>query len=206
MYLRKFALIMSVCALVPFATFARAQQFDIAVGGSTLFSTKNSTASRAFVPPPEKGGVYPNFSIDRIYKNRLGYSAELAFRYKQGIYNGYQPYRPLLYDFNAVYAPRLKGVFPSRLDKRISVLLLGGAGGQSVIFYNQFGNCVYSACNTHLNSNHFLVHAGFGIRYRVWRNFFARPEANYYRIFNNDFHSDNVVRLGASVGYTFHTD
>jgi hypothetical protein len=50
------------------------------------------------------------------------------------------------------------------------------------------------------------VHAGFGIRYSLWRNFFIRPEANYYRIFNNTFHSDNVVRLGASVGYTFHTD
>ena len=198
---------MSVCVLVPFATSARAQQFDFAVGGSTLFSTKNSSASVGFLPPPEKGGVYPNASIDRIYKNHFGYSAEIAFRYKQGIYNGYQPYRPLLYDVNGVFAPRLKGVFPSRLDKRISVLLLAGVGGQSVIFYNQFDNCLFSACNTHLNSNHFLAHAGFGIRYRLWRNFFVRPEANYYHIFNNaDFHSDNVVRLGASVGYTFHTE
>jgi len=205
--LRKFALLLSVCALLPFATSARAQQFDFAVGGSTLFSTKNSTASRAFVPPPEKGGVYPDVSIDRIYKNRFGYNAEIAFRYKEAIYNGFQPYRPFLYDFNGVYSPRLKGVFPSRLDKRISWLLLAGAGGQSVIFYNQFGGCGYPACNIHLNSNHFLVHDGFGIRYSLWRNFFVRPEANYYHIFNNaDFHSDNVVRLGASVGYTFHTD
>lgn len=206
MYLRKFAWLMSVCALVSLAGSARAQQFDFAVGGGTLFSTKNGTASRAYLPPPEKGGVYPNVSIDRIYQNRFGYSAEIAFRYKEGSYNGYQPYRPFLYDFNAVYAPRLKGVFPTRLDKRISVLTLAGVGGQSVIFYNQFGNCAYSACNTHLNSSQFLVHAGFGIRYSLWRNFFVRPEANYYRIFNNTFHSDNVVRLGASVGYTFHTD
>ena len=87
------------------------------------------------------------------------------------------------------------------------MILLAGAGGQSVIFYNPFGGCGYPACNTHLNSNHFLLHAGFGLRYRLWRNFFVRPEANYYRIFNNtaDFHSDNVLRLGASVGYTFHT-
>ena len=65
-----------------------------------------------------------------------------------------------------------------------------------------------SGCSTHLNSNHFLLHVSGGFSYRVWRNFFVRPEAHYYHIFNNtnDFHSDNVLRLGASVGYTFHTD
>jgi hypothetical protein len=33
----------------------------------------------------------------------------------------------------------------------------------------------------------------------------VRPEAHLYRIVNNTntFHSDNVLRVGASVGYTF---
>ena len=49
-------------------------------------------------------------------------------------------------------------------------------------------------------------HFGVGIRYYFWRNVFARPEAHYYIIPNNvEFHSDNVFRVGASIGHTFGT-
>jgi hypothetical protein len=42
------------------------------------------------------------------------------------------------------------------------------------------------------------------VRYYFLGNFFVRPEANWYYIRNNfEFHSDNVFRAGASVGYTF---
>jgi hypothetical protein len=55
-----------------------------------------------------------------------------------------------------------------------------------------------------VNSTQFLFHLGGGIRYNVWRRWFVRPEASYYYIVNNsNFHSPNVLRLGASVGYTF---
>ena len=192
---------MSVCALLVVATLAHAQQFDVALGASTLISTKNTTASQGYLPPAEKAGIYPSVSVDRIFKNRFGYNAEVAFRYKQGIFNNYQQFRPVLYDFNAVFAPRLA--------KKTSADLMAGVGGQTVLFYNPYGNCPYSSgCTTHLDSNHFLLHMGGGIQYRVWRNFFVRPEAHFYRIVNNtiDFHSDNVLRVGASVGYTFHTD
>jgi hypothetical protein len=195
--LRKFALFPSVCAVLLFATFAHAQQVDVAVGGGILFSAKNPNASVAYPPPAEKGGIYPSFGFVRLFKNRFGYSAELATSYKEQVYNGYQGYRPILYDVNAVFAPHLA--------KRTTANFLAGFGGETVLFYNQVGGCDFpSGCSTHINSNHFQLHLGAGVRYTVWRRFFVRPELNLYHIFDNtDFHSDNVLRVGASLGYTF---
>jgi hypothetical protein len=184
-----------------FADLAHAQQFDVAAGAGTLISTKNTSASQAYLAPPEKSGTYPSVSVDRIFKNHFGYSAEVSYRYHYALYNHYQQFRPVIYDFNALYA--------THVAKRTTGLLMAGAGGQTVIFYSPYGACYYTAgCSTHLDSNHFLLHFGGGIQYRVWRNFFVRPEGHYYHIFNNtnEFHSDNVLRLGASIGYTFHRD
>lgn len=200
-YLRKLALLTPVCAFVVFAAFAHAQQFDLAVGAGTLVSTKNTTASQIYLPPPEKGGTYVNVSLDRIFKNRFGYSVEGAFRAKQALYNYFQQYRPILYDVNALYAPSV--------GNRSKAIFTAGAGGQSVLFYTGYTGCYYpSGCVTHVDSNHFLVHAGAGLSYTVWRKVFVRPEVHYYHIFNNTdvFHSDNVFRAGVSVGYTFHTE
>jgi hypothetical protein len=196
----KFAGMMSVGAVLLLATFAHSQQFDFAVGGGTLFSTRNITASLAFPAPAEKGGLYPSISIERVFKNHYGYSAEVAYRYKEGLYNDFQHFRPFIYDFNGVYAPRLA--------RKTTADLTAGAGVQSVLFYYPSYNCAYVGCSTHLDSNHFLFHVGGGIRYALWRRIFVRPEANYYRIIDNTvaFHSDNVLRLGASIGYTFHRD
>jgi opacity protein-like surface antigen len=194
--LRKFALALSVCTVALFATLAHAQQIDIAAGAGELYSTQNSTASQIYLPPAEKGGIYPSFTFDRLYANRFGYSAEVFTVYTDQYYNGYQKYRPLWYDANAVYAPRLA--------KRASFFLTAGVGGQSVLFYNTYAGCDFaSGCASRVNSNHFLVHLSAGVRYNVWRRFFIRPEANYYRVFNNnDFHSGNVLRLGVSLGYS----
>jgi hypothetical protein len=196
--LRKFAFVPAACTVLAFATLARAQHVDIAIGAGTVFSSKNRTASLGYLPPAEKGGSYPSVSITRIFSNRFGYSGEVAVRSKHELYNGYQTYRPILYDLNAVFAPHLA--------KRTNADFMAGIGGERVLFYNPSGNCNFSSgCNTHLDSNHFLFHVSADIRYTVWRRFFVRPEAHLYRIVNNttDFHSDNVLRVGASVGYTF---
>lgn len=198
LYLRKFAVVPSACAvLLLSSTLARAQQTDVAVGAGILLSTKNITASEGYLPPPEKGGLYPSFSIVRILKNRYGYSGEFAYSYKQHLYNGYQEYRPILYDFNGIFAPHVA--------KRTDAEIMAGVGGQTVLFYNQYGSCSFSSgCATHLDNNQFLFHLGIGIRYTAWRHYFVRPEAHLYHIVNNsNFHSDNVLRVGASVGYTF---
>ena len=208
LYLRKFARRLCVCALVLFATLAYAQQIDLAASGSTLFSTRNQTASLAYLPPAERGGVYPGASFDRIFQNGFGFGAEFIYRYHQAFYNDYQKYRPLLYDFNAVFAPRLNP-FPARISKRTSTIFTAGVGGERVLYYSPYGGCIYSpGCSTHLNSDHFLLHVSGGFNYRIWRGVFVRPEAHYYYIIHNtsDFHSNSVLRLGASVGYTFRND
>ena len=195
--LRKFALFASVCALFVLADFAGAQELDLAVGGSKLFSTKDKTASETFLAPPENEGTYFNVSLLRTFENHFGYSAELVTSYHRPFYNGFQEYRPFIYDLNGVYA--------RHVAKRMTLDLMAGAGGQTVLFYNTYAGCGFpTGCTPRVNSTHFLVHVGAGLRYRVWRGFFVRPEANFYRIFNNDdFHSGNVLRLGASAGYTF---
>ena len=184
------------CVLAALIAFAPAQQIDFAVGGSTLWSTKPLTASQAFLPPAEKGGIYAGASLQYLTARRFGINVEGAFRAKQGLYNGYQYYRPALYDVNAVYA--------RPLAPKIRADFMAGAGGETLLFYQQT-NCAYSSgCSTYVNNTHFLVHAGVGVRYYVWKTFFVRPEAHYYYIHNNfEFHSDHVFRIGASIGHTF---
>ena len=73
--------------------------------------------------------------------------------------------------------------------------------------YTPTSNCVYfGACYN--SSTHFLVDFGAGIRYYFWGHVFVRPEVRYYKVFNNtaDFTSDNLVHVGASIGYTIGPD
>lgn len=188
---------LAVCAIAGFAGIARAQQVDAAVGGSILESPAPKSASLAFLPPADSGGVFANFSLQYLTENSRGLNIEGAFRAKEGLYNNYQYFRPVLYDVNYVlarkFAARFRGDF------------MAGVGGETLIFYQKTATCLYgNGCSTHVNDTHFLVHAGFGLRYQVFRNIFVRPEVHYYFIPNNDeFHSDHVLRAGASVGYTF---
>jgi hypothetical protein len=183
--------------LIPaFVSSAPAQQIDFAAGASILWSPKPLSASQAYLPPAEKGGIYAQASLQYLTEHRLGLNIEGAFRTKEGLYNGYQFFRPILYDVNALYAHRLAA--KTRGD------FMAGVGGETLIFY-QGTNCGFSGgCRTYLNSNHFLIHGGVGVRYYFWNRFFVRPEVHYYFIPNNfQFHSDNVFRLGVSIGHTF---
>lgn len=195
--MRKLAFLITVAAILLFASLADAQELDVAVGASTLFSTQANTSSIAFLPPSQRGGVYPDASIQYIGENHFGLNVEGAFRYREGTYNNYQHYRPVFYDVNAVFAPPI--------SKKLTGQLMAGLGGETLIFYQQLGTCeVASGCRSYVNDNHFLLHLGGGVRYNFRHNFFVRPEVNYYYIVNNyEFHSNSVLRLGASVGYTF---
>ncbi len=197
--MRKLVSFTFACAIIFFASFARAQEIDhvdIAGGGSTLFSFASNNSSLAYLPPLEKGGTYTGLSVAVLMKNHLGLFAEGSFRYHKGLYNGYQEYRPVFYDINAMYS--------RHVTKKINGELMAGVGGESLIFYNQFGFCNSAACGASVSSNHFAVHAGADLRYYFFRRFFVRPEVHYYLVPNNsEFRSNNVLRMGASVGYTF---
>ena len=189
----------SACAILFFASFARAQQIDhvdVAGGGSTLFSFASNNASLAFLPPDQRGGTYTGLSLAVVLKNHFGVFAEGSFRYHKAFYNGYQEYRPVFYDINGIYS--------RNVAKKINGELMAGVGGESLIFYNQFAGCNSSACPASVSSDHFAVHAGADLRYSFFRRFFLRPEVHYDFIPNNhEFRSDSVLRMGASVGYTF---
>jgi len=194
--LRKLGSLALACPLFLLLCFAHAQEIDVAAGGSTLFSTKSNSASQSGVAPPEKGGTYPSASVQAVFKNHFGLNVETAFRYHRGLYNGYQSYRPVLYDVN--------GVFTSRVSPRIRADFMVGFGGETAVFYNQSTTCNLATCPTIISNNHFLLHAGAGVPYHLLGRLFIRPEAHYYHIVGNtEFHSGDILRLGASIGLVF---
>jgi hypothetical protein len=196
--LRKFWIIASTCIFL-FTTLAHAQQIDIAVGWSTLESPYKASDLVNFHPPLEKGGFFPNVSLDVVrFKHRLGFNVETAWRYKQASYYGYENYRPIFTDVNALFQPKL--------PRKFGLDITAGVGIASNLF-DQLSPCNTPGCINFTSSNHFMEDFGAGFRYYFWHrlpHFFLRPEAHYYHVHNNQgFNSDNVFRVGASIGYTF---
>jgi Outer membrane protein beta-barrel domain len=189
-------------ALFAVVNSASAQQADAMLGFGTVTSPGHHGCDIATFTCAETGGLYMNLSADVIFHKRVGFGFDAAWRASQGNYaNSGQPYRPLIFDFNGVYQPRL--------GKKVGADLFAGIGWQSTRFYGYqpTSNCVYfGAC--YVSTNHFLMDAGAGVRYYVWGHVFLRPEIHYYHIVNNTdvFTSNNVLRMGASIGYTIGPD
>lgn len=185
--------ILLVCCFT--ASFVHAQQFDAAFGVSTL-STASSTTNNGLSFPSEGGGAYPGLSADFLLRHRLGVEGEVSWRASRSLYGGYEPYRPLFYAFNAIWAPRL--------GKHFTAEVMGGIGGESLRFYQNTYVCNFITCTTYVSSNHFMGDFGGGFRAYFWHNAFIRPEVRLYLINNNiEFNSGNLVRYGVSLGYSF---
>ena len=200
--LRKLAFLAAVFACFLFTNVAFAQQGDAMFGFGTVMAPGNSgcsfDTSVGYFTCPETGGLYTNISADVIFHRRMGIGFDADWRASQGAYggNGGQPYRPIIFDFNGVYQPRL--------SKKVGADLFAGIGWQSTRFYTGNYVCSFVSCINYNSSNHFLIDIGGGLRYYVWNHFFVRPEAHYYYIHNNnvDFSTNNILRVGASIGYT----
>jgi hypothetical protein len=195
-HLRKISLI--AVLVLPFLIqgTVHAQQFDVAFGVGTLTAPSASTATGNHQPVSLTGGAYPVFSADILLKHRFGVSGELAWRGSQNLYAGFQPYRPLFYDFNGIYAPKL--------GKSAAAELSAGIGWESLRFYQGFTSCGAISCTDFVSSNHFMGHFGAGLRYYFRGHFFVRPEADLYLINNNhEFSSPRATRFGVSLGYSF---
>jgi hypothetical protein len=174
----------------------RAQEFNVAFGVGTLVAPSASSASGDHAPVSLSGGAYPAFSANVLLKHRFGVSGALAWRASQNLYAGFQPYRPLFYDFGGIYAPKL--------GKRATAELMAGIGWESLRFYQGFTTCGAISCTDFVSSNHFMGHFGAGLRYYFYGHFFVRPEASLYLIDNNvEFSSPRATRFGVSLGYTF---
>lgn len=174
-----------------------AQQFDVAFGVGTLTAPSASSASRNHQPVSLTGGAYPVFSADLLLTKQFGVSGELAWRGSRNLYAGFQPYRPLFYDFNGLYAPKL--------GKSATAELSAGIGWESLRFYQGTLVCNgFTGCTDFVSSNHFMGHFGAGLRYYFHGHFFVRPEADLYLVKNNqEFSSPRATRFGVSLGYTF---
>lgn len=177
-----------------------AQQVDVAFAGSSIASSSASyVGNPATYVPSEKGGTYLGFNGDVLFHGSLGVQGEVNWRASQGNYAGLGVgYRPIFYDFNAIYA--------KRFSRRVGAEVLGGIGAESIRLYTGQGNCdAYGNCSNYSSNNHFLVDFGGGVRLYAWHNLFVRPEMRLYIVHNNnqEFSSNYLVRYGASLGYTF---
>jgi hypothetical protein len=197
--LGKFAFVACACIVLS-ATLTHAQQIDVAVGGSTLISSSPASGSLNFQQPAEKAGTYISVGADLVgfRHRRLGFNVETAWRIHPANYDGYETYRPILTDVNALFQPRV--------SKKVGLDLMAGVGIASNRF-NLPASCNIPGCINYTSSNHFMEDLGGGIRYRAWHHFFVRPEVHYYHVQNNrEFHSPNLFRVGASIGYTIGPD
>ena len=194
--MRKLTLVAILCVFVLMQRPAQAQQFDAAFGFSALTAPVGSTDASGTFFPSNRGGLYPSFSADFLVAHHIGVQGEVAWRARQNNYGGYQPYRPIFYDFNGIWAPQL--------GKKFGAELMAGVGGEDLRFYQGTYTCSFISCTNYVSSNHFDGHLGAGLRYYVWGNLFVRPEAHVYFVHNNnEFSSGRAGRFGVSIGYSF---
>jgi hypothetical protein len=194
--LKKLSLFVIAIASLTYATNGLAQGLDVAFGVSSLVSAKTVfNTSTGLYYPSERGGAYPGFSADFLMHKNMGIEGELFWRATQGIY-GQQPYRPILWNFNAIWAPRI--------DKHLAGELLAGIGATDTRFYGLISYSPFSGYTNYVSSTHFDGDLGAGLRAYFWHGAFLRPEIRLYLINNNvEFSSDKVVRYGVSLGYSF---
>jgi len=193
--LRKSALIALLSAVFFFMGAAHAQQFDASFGLSTVTAPSAFDATGNFFPQSVGGGVWPSFSADFLLFHYFGFGGEVAWRAKRNISQGFLPFRPIFYDFNAVFAPPI--------GKHAAADLEGGLGGESIRFYQPFVTCSFFSCTDFVSSNHLLGHIGGGIKLYAFHGFFVKPEAHFYFIRHNfEFSGDHATRLGVSIGYS----
>ena len=196
---RTLRIVVLVCfAIAALIGSACAQSMDIAFGLST---TTAPGASNAFndnnhSPVSLTGGAYPGFSGDALFFKNFGVGADIFWKATQGDYAGQGfGYRPIFWNINAVYSPRLAR--HARLE------LVAGLGALSTRYYVGQSCGAYS-CSNYQSFNHFDGDFGGGIKLYPAGGFFVRPEARFYLIHNNfDFSSNYAARYGVSIGYSF---
>jgi hypothetical protein len=191
--LKKLSFLVTAFALIfLMGSPAHAQQFDLSAGVSGLTAPSSNASVQTI-----GGGAYPTFGLDFLFFHNVGVGFNAAFRAKQNLYQGEQPFRPFFYDVDAVYAPPL--------GKRAQLELSAGIGAESVRFYTPFLNCgTLTGCTNFVSSNHFLAQFGAGIRLYVTPKIFIRPEAHLYEVHNNfEFSGSRATRFGVSIGYSF---
>lgn len=194
--MKKLSLVVTAGVLLMLASAAVAQQMDVAFGISTVQSPAYNNTNVSYPPVSLTGGIYPAISGDFLLRKHLGIMGEISWKASQGLYNQYQPYRPIFWDFGGVYV--------RNVAKRAAVEATAGIGAESTRFYTNYLNCGFTGCTPYSASNHFMGQFGGGVKLYVKGGLFVRPEARFYLVNNNvEYTSSRVLRYGASIGYTF---
>lgn len=202
----RIALVLSfACSILGlWSNSAQAQKIDLAFAGSTVVAPSGSSCSGdCQIPQSLSGGTFLGFNGDAIFWHNLGAGFEFNWRASQGggAYAFYDDvnYRPLFYNFNAVYSPKLAS--------HAYLELVGGIGAISTHVYacEEGTSCgAFGGTTEVASSSHFDVDFGGGVKLYVRHGLFIRPEARVYWI-NNDtnYAGSHATRVGASIGYTF---
>ena len=187
----------STVALAVGSHSAQAQRIDFAFGISNSLAPGASAATSSDHQPVSlSGGTYPGFSGNVFFLHNVGVGAEIFWRASRVGYAGQGfDFRPVTWDVNAVYSPKLA--------PHAYLELVGGIGALSTRFYTGTTCGIYT-CSNYQSINHFDADFGGGLKLYIGHNFFIRPEARWYIINNNaEFSSNHAGRAGVSIGYTF---
>jgi hypothetical protein len=190
--------------LIGSAQLAKAQGASVYFGLGTAVDSSNGQpidtfGNGTFYNTPRMGGLFETVGGDFMFRPHLGVGFETSFR-SQSNYAGLN-YRPLLYDFNAIYQPLSSGMVVPEFQ--------AGLGGMNLRYYvnqnycDSFGGC--SNSNYYVeSSNHFQVHFSGGVRFYVKGGIFIRPQVDVH-VVNNlfQFGSSVVPEYSAAIGYTF---
>jgi hypothetical protein len=189
--------VLACAAFFALSISAAAQpQIDVAFGMNTVTAPSANEATGNHTPQSLTGGAYPSFSADVLIFKNIGVQGEFAWKASRGIWQDVQPYRPMFYDFNAIFVPKIAS--------RTYLELLAGIGSEATRFYQPFQVCDFDTCKNFVTINHFMGHFGVGLKAYPFKNFFVRPEAHLYLVNDNqEFSSGRAVRYGVSIGYTF---
>jgi hypothetical protein len=194
---RKVTLFSFLFLVIPVGTVF-AQQVDAQFGINGMTAPSASSATGSFAPQSLTGGVYPSVGADVLLKHNFGFNGEVAWKGGRGLYQGFQPYRPILIDFNGVWAPRFN---------HVGVIAEAGFGAADTRFYQSTVQCtgsIFVTCTNFTSSTHLLGHLGGGLRFYVHGPLYIAPEAHVYFIRNNfEFASAHTTRYGINIGYTF---
>lgn len=204
----RIALVLSfACATIAsLSNVAHAQRIDIAFGVSTILApgANSNSGNNDHAPVSLGGGAYPGVSGDVLFWHNLGVGAEVFWRgsqsdnYYASFFGPGLGFRPVFYNFNAVYSPKI-------VD-HVYLELVGGVGALDTHFYacNLCTGSGGGGSTLISSSNHFDADFGGGLKIYPGHGFFIRPEARFYVINNDtDYSSNHAARVGVSIGYTF---
>jgi hypothetical protein len=197
--LKKLTFVAIAAAFFVLVSSAFGQGFDAAFGVGSVTSSSPTTGTcptGTCTFPSERGGAYPGFSADLLVHHRMGFEGDIFWKASQGEYGGFNPYRPIFWSINGIWAPRIAKNFTGEV--------LAGIGAEDIRFYGTLNFSQFAGYTNYTSSNHFLGDVGAGLRAYFWHDAFIRPEVRLYLIHNNvEFSSGKILRYGASIGYSF---